>query len=86
MTKRRILSYYIMRRSYAINYKGWIDMAENSCCTNGCICVGYAYVPPQRLEETFSPEEALCMGSLFPELVLTMCEYGKVCKQEGGNA
>lgn len=61
-------------------------MTEYSCTERGCICVGYAYVPPQRLEETFSVEEALCKGSLFPELVLTMCEYGKVCKQEGGNA
>jgi len=55
-------------------------------CHNGnayCACVGYAYVPFQRLNDTFTAGEALLRGTLFPELELTMAEYGKVCKAGG---
>ena len=48
-----------------------------------CGCVGYAFVPPQRLDSVFTPAEALQRGTLFPELELTIAEYGKVCKQGG---
>ncbi len=53
--------------------------------TPSCGCVGYAYVPVQQLDEICSAENALKNGSLFPELVLTIDEYGKVCKQKGGS-
>lgn len=62
-------------------------MSENNttCCSSPiCGCVGYAYVPVQELNETYCPAEALMQGSLFPELDLSICEYGKVCKQWGG--
>lgn len=62
-------------------------MAENNTpCTDKmtCGCVGYAYVPIQELSCTYDACKALERGSLFPELDLTMCEYGKVCKQKGG--
>ena len=49
-----------------------------------CGCIGYGYVPIQELKDVFSAEDALKNGSLFPELVLTIEEYGKVCKQTGG--
>lgn len=49
-----------------------------------CGCVGYAYVPVQQLEKTYDAGDALRCGSLFPELVLSIAEYGKVCKQKGG--
>ena len=45
-----------------------------------CGCVGYGYVPPQQLTTVFCAEDALKNGSVFPELVLTIEEYGKVCK------
>lgn len=45
-----------------------------------CGCVGYGYVPVQKLATVYDAEEALCKGSIFPELVLTIEEYGKVCK------
>lgn len=45
-----------------------------------CGCVGYGYVPLQELETVFCAEEALENGSMFPELVLTIEEYGKTCK------
>lgn len=45
-----------------------------------CGCVGYGYVPIQQLNTIYSAEDALKQGSLFPELVLTIEEYGKVCK------
>lgn len=51
---------------------------------NSCGCVGYAYVPFQYLNSVFSPKEALLRGTVFPELELTICEYGKVCKSTGG--
>lgn len=63
-------------------------MAENNnmnaCCVLGC--VGYAYVPVQVLYDTFEPCEALQRGTVFPELELTICEYGKLCKGMGGVA
>ncbi len=37
--------------------------------------IGYAFVPPQRNFDTYTPEQALECGTLFPELSLTMCEY-----------
>lgn len=52
--------------------------------TDCCGCVGYAYVPIQKLKETYKPAVALSRGTLFPELELTIAEYGKVCKATGG--
>lgn len=49
-----------------------------------CGCLGYGYVPVQEFSTAFSAEDALKKGSLFPELVLTIEEYGKVCKGCGG--
>ena len=53
---------------------------ENS---TSCGCVGYGYVPVQQLKSVYSPAEALYKGSVFPELVLTIEEYGKICKSGG---
>lgn len=58
-----------------------MEMTPQDCA---CGCVGYAYVPVQRLEKVYDAEDALKNASLFPELVLTIEEYGKVCKQAGG--
>lgn len=60
------------------------DKYLNYCPISGCGCVGYAYVPYQQLNSVYSPEEALSNGTVFPELHLTICEYGKVCKATGG--
>ena len=54
---------------------------EKSC---ECGCLGYGYVPIQQLDTVFSAEDALQKASLFPELVLTIEEYGKICKGCGG--
>ena len=63
-------------------------MAENnqrpSCPLDGCGCVGYAYVPIQYLDTVYSACESLENGTVFPELKLTIDEYGKVCKKTGG--
>lgn len=53
---------------------------------NICGCVGYAFVPVQTLNEINEPTKALKTGTIFPELELTIEEYGKVCKEEGGNS
>jgi hypothetical protein len=37
--------------------------------------VGYAYVPIQKFGETYTPEEALKRGTLFPELDLPYGVY-----------
>lgn len=50
-----------------------------------CGCVGYAYVPIQTLSDSYDVCTALCRGTVFPELDLTMCEYGTICKKEGQN-
>lgn len=55
-----------------------------SCPMGGCGFVGYAYVPYQQLDTVYSPEDALEAGTLFPELNLTIDEYGKIGKQIGG--
>ena len=60
-------------------------MSENNTNHSVCCgCVGYAYVPVQELNDFYESCEALCRGTIFPELDLTMCEYGKVCKGTGG--
>lgn len=58
------------------------DIPTTDCCV--CGCVGYAYVPIQKLKETYKPAVALDKGTLFPELELSISEYGKVCKATGG--
>ncbi len=37
--------------------------------------VGYAYVPNQRMDKLHSPAKALRVGTIFPELDITMEEY-----------
>ena len=59
-------------------------MDNNICPVKGCGCVGYAYVPYQLLNTVYSPTEGLTQGTIFPDLDLSMCEYGKVCKDTGG--
>ena len=34
---------------------------------------GYAYVPEQKLEKLYPPEVAICEGTIFPELNITIC-------------
>jgi hypothetical protein len=59
-------------------------MEDNSCPIT-CGCVGYGYVPPQTLESVYeNPETALDRGTLFPELDLSIEEYGSVCNRTGG--
>lgn len=58
---------------------------ENNSCPVSCGCVGYGYVPDQTLRYVYeSAQMALERGTLFPELDLTIEEYGKVCKRTGG--
>ena len=47
--------------------------------------MGYAYVPIQYLNEINSACEGLKNGTLFPELNLSIDEYGRVCKAVGGD-
>lgn len=39
--------------------------------------VGYAFVLPQEMGETYSPEKGLMQGTIFPELDISMEKYGK---------
>lgn len=62
-------------------------MSDNNgqCCVYPrCGCVGYGYVPVQEMCETYDECTGLMRGTIFPELDLDICEYGKVCKQWGG--
>ena len=36
---------------------------------------GYAYVPNQRMEKVYSPNKAMRVGTIFPELNIPMEEY-----------
>ena len=64
-------------------------MCRKSCRNNmiedrGCGCVGYGYVPVQEMEDVYGTDKAIIRGTVFPELDLSICEYGCVCKQWGG--
>lgn len=68
-------------------------MEQNNCCMHdaiteypnrGCGCLGYGYVPVQELTCVYDCNSAIKNGTLFPELDLDICEYGKVCKKWGG--
>ena len=53
---------------------------ENMCSDNKpsfgkSMRPGYAYVPVQRLEKVYSPCKAMKVGTIFPELNITMEEY-----------
>lgn len=38
--------------------------------------LGYAYVPMQQcIGKVYSPQKALCVGTIFPELNITIGEY-----------
>ncbi len=37
--------------------------------------VGYAYVPFQKMEKVYSPNKAIKVGTIFPELNITIDEY-----------
>ena len=65
-------------------------MEQNNCCDTQhrpgekCGCLGYGYVPVQELECLYDCNYAIKNGTIFPELDLSICEYGKVCKHCGG--
>ena len=62
-----------------------MEETTKPCCPEAsCGCVGYGYVPIQKMYDTYDPCKALAAGTLFPELELTIREYGEVCKAEGG--
>lgn len=61
------------------------DIKNSSCPVEGCGCVGYAYVPVQYIKDIYSVNDALKNGTLFPELDLSIKEYGYVCKAIGGD-
>ena len=44
--------------------------------------LAYAFVPPQKTFNTYTPEVALECGTLFPELNLPMCEYLRGVKED----
>lgn len=37
--------------------------------------VGYAYVPNQIMDKVYSPNKAICVGTIFPELDIPIDEY-----------
>ena len=80
MSKFHIL--YQITQSYHFD-KGDVYMENNTgnvVSTSCCGCVGYAYVPVQILDDIYSVSKALVQGTIFPELDLSIDEYGKVCK------
>lgn len=72
-----------------ISYEGVLILEKNENtssvrCESGGFCVGYGFVPVQNMGDVYSPSEALAAGTVFPELALTIDEYGVVCKATGG--
>lgn len=37
--------------------------------------VGYSYVPVQIMDKVYPPNKAMCVGTIFPELNITIDEY-----------
>lgn len=37
--------------------------------------IGYAYVPMQIMDKVYSPNKAICAGTIFPELDIPIDEY-----------
>lgn len=37
--------------------------------------VGYAFVPVQRMDKVYSPNKAMRVGTIFPEMNITIDEY-----------
>lgn len=66
------------------NNNGTNKPSYPSCPYPNCGCVGYGFVPVQQLNCVYETDTALDSGTLFPELDLTIDEYGKVCKEWGG--
>lgn len=57
-----------------------------TCPFPSCGCLGYGYVPVQKLECVYEClDTALKCGTYFPELSLDICEYGNICKKWGGS-
>lgn len=44
------------------------------------ICIGYAYVIPQKLTQVYDPHKALFCGTLFPQLDMPLGVYEKMGK------
>lgn len=63
---------------------GNIKPSPPSCPYPSCGCLGYGYVPIQQFDCVYDMDTALTSGTLFPELDLTIEEYGNVCKKWGG--
>lgn len=53
-------------------------MKENIYC---CMKPGYSFVIPTEFEDLYDIEDALCHGTLFRQLNLTIKEYGK-CRRD----
>ncbi|MCX7715173.1 MAG: spore coat associated protein CotJA [Clostridia bacterium] len=68
----------------ASNYAADEDSRNLSCSLCNCGCVGYGYVPWQILKSVYSVEKGFEQGTMFPELDLSIVEYGKICKAVGG--
>lgn len=61
-----------------------MEVEKPNTSGTACGCVGYAYVPIQKLESIYEDVcAALMQGTIFPELDLNICEYGMVCKGKG---
>lgn len=48
------------------------------------VCVGYAFVVPQIMDETYEPNTALYNGTMFPELNMPLGTYVPKSSEEKG--
>ena len=55
------------------------DEYYRRCCNNNDSNMarrpGYAYVPVQRMGKVYTPQKAICEGTIFPELNIPMGVY-----------
>lgn len=60
------------------------DIMYSEMSTTPRPMIAYAFVLPQTLGETYTPEKGLVRGTIFPELDIPYGKYGNQHDDQGG--
>ena len=70
----------MLRSGYGYNYtqvkSSVTPPSENKTCATCDGPLGYAFVPVQTINDIYSPQEGLMVGTIFPELNKPFGVYG----------
>ncbi len=65
------------RRAYPVGMTSDDDRKSNCICDSQPISLAMAYVKDQEFNEIYNASQALCNGTLFPELNKPYCLGGR---------